>query len=481
VTVVPLGGRLGWRNVWRNPRRSLLSIAAVAVAFAVLIALDAIREGMARQLLDSGTRLLLGHLQVHDGAYLPDRGLYDTIGGDAGTDLPALLAAVEARPGVRAAAPRVYGFGLLSTGPRSVPGHLLPDHRLHRAQHAPDVGARAAAGVRAPGALGLPAWRRFALIVLEAALLGALAVGAGVALGWGAHTYFRLHGLPLAWFTRQQLEMAGVILEPVLYSTWSPCSRRRRTPSSCSCSAACAPQRIDREYKPGVDALRLTVPLSPLSEVELVAAGQGPSVERDGSVGVLGRFHLGPADAGAMLGRFHRDTVVGAFVTADAVGTGLRAEVGFTESGEPADARIGRARFGRAGLGLDRQLTPALALTAELAWNGFGVPDPARYPTIAAADRVQRGEVTALGRYFLGASLAWQAHPLVSVTATALVSLDDGSALLLPFADVSLADNLSLLVGAIVGLGPGPRADGRPASEYGGVPQTLYAALRAYF
>jgi hypothetical protein len=240
------------------------------------------------------------------------------------------------------------------------------------------------------------------------------------------------------------------------------------------------PERVDRDYKPGVDALRLTVPLGPLSELDLVAAGQGSSLEDDGSLGALVRVNVGPADVGAMLGRFHRDTVAGGFVTANVRGTGLRGEVAFTDSGDPADARLGRERFWRAGAGLDRQLTPTLTLTAEASVNGHGVDDPRRYPALAATDRVRRGEVTSLGRYYLGASLAWQVHPLLSLAGSALVNLGDGSALLLPHADWSLADNLSLVVGGIVGLGPGREPDGRPGSEYGPVPSTLYAAVRAY-
>ncbi len=116
--------RLGWRNLWRNPRRSALSIAAVAVAFGVLITLDGLREGMARQMLDNATRLSLAHVQLHEAGYLPDRSLYDTIGGERGTDVPALMAAVEALAGPSAAAPRTFGFGLLSTGPRSVGAQL---------------------------------------------------------------------------------------------------------------------------------------------------------------------------------------------------------------------------------------------------------------------------------------------------------------------------------------------------------------------
>ncbi len=117
--------RLGWRNLWRNPRRSALTIGAVAVAFAVLILLVGLVEGMARQMVANGTRLMLAHLQVHDAAYLPGRSLHDTLGGAGGTDVGALLGAVERAPGVRVAAPRVLGFGLLSTGPRSAGAQLV--------------------------------------------------------------------------------------------------------------------------------------------------------------------------------------------------------------------------------------------------------------------------------------------------------------------------------------------------------------------
>lgn len=117
--------RLGWRNLWRNPRRSALSVGAVAVAYGVLVVLVGLYEGIAQQMLRSGTRLMLGHLQVHDTRYIPGRSLYDTIGGDAGTDVAALLRAVEAAPGVLAATPRAFAFGLLSTGERSQGAQLM--------------------------------------------------------------------------------------------------------------------------------------------------------------------------------------------------------------------------------------------------------------------------------------------------------------------------------------------------------------------
>jgi hypothetical protein len=204
-------------------------------------------------------------------------------------------------------------------------------------------------------------------------------------------------------------------------------------------------------------------------------------VARDGSAAALARLNAGPADLGLMLGHVHGDTVAGAFVTANVLGTGLRGEVAFTDSGDAADEELGRGEFWRAGIGVDRQLTPTIALTAELAWNGFGTTRPSQYPAVAAADRVRRGEVNALGRAYAGLSLSWQAHPLLTLGGSTLVNLGDGSALLLPHADWSLSDSVSVVFGGIVGLGAGARDGGRPGSEYGDVPQTIYAAIKLYF
>ena len=72
------------------------------------------------------------------------------------------------------------------------------------------------------GALGLSPGRRLLMVLLEAVMLAALASAAGLGLGLAGHTYFRLHGLPLAWFTSQSIEAAGVILDPVMYSVLRP-------------------------------------------------------------------------------------------------------------------------------------------------------------------------------------------------------------------------------------------------------------------
>ncbi len=241
------------------------------------------------------------------------------------------------------------------------------------------------------------------------------------------------------------------------------------------------PHRIDREYKPGIDALRLTIPVGDFSEVEAVAAGLGERYPEDFSLATLGRFHVSRADIGFMGGRFHTDTVLGTFITTDVSGTGVRAELAFTESGDEADAERNRGRFWRTTLGLDRQLTPGLMLSGEVSYNGFGASEPEDYSAVAQADRASRGEVTSLGRFYAGVSLGWQAHPLISVRGVLLANLEDGSTLVQPLAEWSVSENLAALIGASLGLGPGEPGDQRLRSEYGGAPLTFYGALRFYF
>ena len=119
-----LSWKLGWRNLWRRPRRSLINISGVATALLFLVLLLSMTEGLREQLLENGTGLLMGHVQIHHVDYLPDRSVYDTIGEDEALDLD-LFRAITREHGFEVVTPRVYGFALLSTGDRSVGGELL--------------------------------------------------------------------------------------------------------------------------------------------------------------------------------------------------------------------------------------------------------------------------------------------------------------------------------------------------------------------
>jgi hypothetical protein len=242
-----------------------------------------------------------------------------------------------------------------------------------------------------------------------------------------------------------------------------------------------APQQIDRDYKAGVDAVRLVVPLNNFSELEVVGAVLGSSFQRDGSGATLLRWNFGSADLGVMGGWFHRDTVLGGFVTADVKGTGVRGELTWTHSGDPDDETRDRERFWRGSAGLDRQLTASLNLVTEFSWNGYGTSDASQYLEWLEADRVLRGEVTGLGRVYTGGTLGWMMHPLFSLTNTILVNLKDPSALWIPSLVWSTGNNSEVLLGGQVAIGQEPITEAVLRSEYGSGPSLLFGALRLFF
>ncbi len=112
--------RIAARNLGRNPRRTVLSVSALAFGFFAAVVMVAVSDGMTAEMIDNGTQVLSGQVQVHARDYLPERNTYTTIGGDRGTNLDELLRTIAARPGVVGAAPRVYGGGLVSAGDHTI-------------------------------------------------------------------------------------------------------------------------------------------------------------------------------------------------------------------------------------------------------------------------------------------------------------------------------------------------------------------------
>ena len=117
--------RIGWRNLGRNRRRTLITVIGLALGYSAVVVMTGLSRGLVAEMIDNGTGMLTGQLQVFAEDYLPDRGIYDTLGGREGIDVEALVAAVAGDPRVAAASPRVYAGGLVSTGAATAAGVVL--------------------------------------------------------------------------------------------------------------------------------------------------------------------------------------------------------------------------------------------------------------------------------------------------------------------------------------------------------------------
>jgi len=105
---------LAWRNLWRQPRRTLLSLASIAFAAALLVFMLSFQLGVYDQMKENVLKLFDGYAQFQAPGYADDPDLRKTI-------LDPRRLALEAKgiPGIEAAAPRVNAFAILANGEKS--------------------------------------------------------------------------------------------------------------------------------------------------------------------------------------------------------------------------------------------------------------------------------------------------------------------------------------------------------------------------
>lgn len=99
---------IAWRNIWRNPVRSILTISALAGGLVMVILYASLLEGMTRQMVKYATEISSGHLQIHRQAYIDDQDLYATLPWSWMTRIEQDIQGINV-------APRLYAAALAST------------------------------------------------------------------------------------------------------------------------------------------------------------------------------------------------------------------------------------------------------------------------------------------------------------------------------------------------------------------------------
>ncbi|GAB4208996.1 MAG: FtsX-like permease family protein [Sandaracinaceae bacterium] len=99
--------RIAWRNLGRSPRRTLLALAAIAIAQAAVLLVDGLMNGWSDSIMTSLTGPMVGHAQIHAPGWREEQA------PDLAIDrLEERLAVVRAAPGVREAHARIYAPAL---------------------------------------------------------------------------------------------------------------------------------------------------------------------------------------------------------------------------------------------------------------------------------------------------------------------------------------------------------------------------------
>ncbi len=105
---------VAWRNLWRNRRRTWLSVGAVAFATALVQFAMSFQVGSYAANIETATEFFVGHVQIQQRKYIDKARFEHTIGG-----VTPLIRALEARKDVLSVAPRVQAFALVSVDERS--------------------------------------------------------------------------------------------------------------------------------------------------------------------------------------------------------------------------------------------------------------------------------------------------------------------------------------------------------------------------
>lgn len=270
------------------------------------------------------------------------------------------------------------------------------------------------------------------------------------------------------------------------------------------------PRAFDRDYKPGVDAARVQVSLGQTTGFEVVGA-LGPTLALDRTVGavstqdrfldstatgaaLLGRVFttLGHVDLSLQGGKVYGGLMLGAGGSGELLGLGFRTEVTLfrADPSLPLDwlpdgrGSLHQVRVLDSGLsivaGLERRFDSELLLALEVFHNGLA----ARDDLILSGARLALGQGQSLSRDLGALTASYPLTPIWTASCALLWSLSDGSALVTPGLKWAAADEVELLAGGLVGIGPRPRPDPvlpLPQSEFGTYPNLFWLEAKVYF
>ncbi|UCF95610.1 MAG: ABC transporter permease [Desulfobacterales bacterium] len=105
---------MAWRNIWRNPRRTLLTIGAIAFASLLLVFMLSFQFGSYETMINSAVKIHTGHLQVQAAGYQDKQDIRRVVPD------PAVIGKIlDEIPEVQAYTYRAQAFSLISSEDRT--------------------------------------------------------------------------------------------------------------------------------------------------------------------------------------------------------------------------------------------------------------------------------------------------------------------------------------------------------------------------
>ena len=274
------------------------------------------------------------------------------------------------------------------------------------------------------------------------------------------------------------------------------------------------PQAFDRDYKPGIDALRLDFALGNFSCLTIAAApGRELKIEYTpgeadisaGSINAYGSAFMARYtstidewDLALQTGALYGGYQAGAGFSGEIHKMGFRGEAAYVKAQghsttlvpDPYTAGFVQAidivedHFALV-LGTDYRFENSLYFNLEYLYNSQGQDDNLNEAFV----RRYIGETLSMGKHLAGLQLTYEFHPLLTGQAVWIYSFSDASSLVSPTITYSLADEAEFLCGATLGDGDRPSSQqvvpglNIPVieSEYGTYPDVFFMEFKFYF
>jgi len=238
---------------------------------------------------------------------------------------------------------------------------------------------------------------------------------------------------------------------------------------------------LNKQYKPGVDAVRVNVGLGQLSDLEVLGVlGSDPSGAAAWSRSaltarletVLLGFH------GSIIGgKIAERWILGGTIQGDIKGIGLRAEGNFGMPDKNGDGHIDGPLYGQVAVRVEHSWPwHNVTVGGEYAYFSDGAADPAGY--LARAALFFPDELPYLGRHYAGVNGGIDLIPILNLGVVGLVNAADGSGITTLSLTYNASNEVDLSLGMLAGWGYRPRqaADGSIVvrSEFGATPITAF-------
>jgi ABC-type lipoprotein release transport system permease subunit len=105
---------LAWRNIWRNKRRSIITILSITFAVFLACVMRSMQLGSYERMVENAARFYTGYIQVHKNGYWDDKMLDNSF-----ENSDELMSTIGSTEGVEVAVPRLESFALASYGTKT--------------------------------------------------------------------------------------------------------------------------------------------------------------------------------------------------------------------------------------------------------------------------------------------------------------------------------------------------------------------------